>query len=105
MLVANRILPLCFRVVPYRIQCNSSSNRSPYSILCILFTFISGPKQDYESAREFICRMFVNCRPEKATSIYPHFTCATDTNNIKYIFEVVKNHILQSHIIEVIPGI
>ena len=39
---------------------------------------------------------------ERVGDIYPHFTCATDTNNIKTIFEAVKNHILQAHIQEVV---
>ena len=44
-------------------------------------------------AREFIAKMFINSYPERSTDIYPHFTCATDTENIKFVFDVVKNHI------------
>ncbi len=65
----------------------------------------SGPKCDYMEAREFIAKMFINVFPERAADIYPHFTCATDTENIKFVFDVVKNHILQQHIVEVIPGL
>ncbi len=65
----------------------------------------SGPKCDYMQAREFIAKMFINSNPERSADIYPHFTCATDTENIKFVFDVVKNHILQQHIVEVIPGL
>ncbi len=65
----------------------------------------TGPKQDYLQAREFIARMFINVNQERSPDIYPHFTCATDTENIKFVFDVVKNHILQQHIVEVIPGL
>ena len=69
--------------------------------LYIKCTFVhAGPKGDYEQAREFIATMFINVNPERSEDIYPHFTCATDTENIKFIFDVVKNHILQQHITE-----
>ena len=60
----------------------------------------SGPIADYDEAREFIATMFINVNPSRSEDIYPHFTCATDTENIKFIFDVVKNHILQQHITE-----
>lgn len=69
------------------------------------FPDYTGPKCDYMQAREFIAKMFINSNPERSADIYPHFTCATDTENIKFVFDVVKNHILQQHIVEVIPGL
>ena len=60
----------------------------------------TGPEKDFEQARDFIASMFININPVRAEDIYPHFTCATDTENIKFIFDVVKNHILQQHITE-----
>ena len=65
----------------------------------------TGPKCDYLQAREYIAKMFINVNQERSADIYPHFTCATDTENIKFVFDVVKNHILQQHIVEVIPGL
>lgn len=65
----------------------------------------SGPNCDYLQARDFIARMFINVNQDRSADIYPHFTCATDTENIKFVFDVVKNHILQQHIVEVIPGL
>ena len=49
--------------------------------------------------------MFININEERAQDVYPHFTCATDTENIRFIFDVVKTHILEQHIMEVIPGL
>ena len=69
------------------------------------FPDYSGPECDYLEARDFIAKMFINVNQERAADIYPHFTCATDTENIKFVFDVVKNHILQQHIVEVIPGL
>ena len=63
----------------------------------------AGPRKDLEKAKEFIRTMFINVAPiHRAKSIYTHFTCATDTDNIKKIFGDVKSHILQGHISEVI---
>ena len=70
-----------------------------------IFPLNAGPKCDYLQAREFIAKMFIHVNEERSADIYPHFTCATDTENIKFVFDVVKNHILQQHIVEVIPGL
>ena len=72
-----------------------------------LFPFFSliGPKHDHIQAREFIAKMYINVNQQRSADIYPHFTCATDTENIRFVFEVVRNHILQQHIVEVIPGL
>ena len=32
--------------------------------------------------------------------IYSHFTCATDTQNIKFVFNSVRDHILHTHLRE-----
>ena len=37
-------------------------------------------------------------------NVYNHYTQATDTQNIKVVFEVVKNDVLLRNIQEVIPG-
>ena len=69
------------------------------------FPEFEGNKGDYEQAREFIAKMFVNAITHRSNDIYPHFTCATDTNNIRFVFEAVRSHILQRHIVNVIPGL
>lgn len=90
--------------------CDQTASRwnlyqKPLTIIILISFFIAlGPKQDFKHAKEFIARMFINVT-ERSNDIYPHFTCATDTDNIKFVFDVVKNHILQQHIVEVIPGL
>lgn len=39
--------------------------------------------------------MFVDLNPDKDRIIYSHFTCATDTKNIHFVFAAVKDIILQ----------
>jgi len=40
--------------------------------------------------------IFLNQCPNK--QIYPHLTCATDTGNIQYCFEAIKDIILQNNL-------
>jgi len=51
----------------------------------------------FKDASEFIREKFVDvCDPltNKPKDIYPHFTCATDTDNVKHVFEAVKDFLL-----------
>lgn len=63
--------------------------------LCIL-----GPQRDAQAAREFILKMFVDLNPDSDKIIYSHFTCATDTENIRFVFAAVKDTILQLNLKE-----
>lgn len=36
-----------------------------------------GPKQDHESARVFVLKMYLDQNPDKKRMVYSHFTCAT----------------------------
>uniref|UniRef100_A0A8C6S8L3 Guanine nucleotide-binding protein subunit alpha n=1 Tax=Neogobius melanostomus TaxID=47308 RepID=A0A8C6S8L3_9GOBI len=69
-----------------------------YSHLVDYFPKYDGPKQDAKEASDFILNMFLSLATDKKM-IYTHFTCATDTNNIRVVFSVVKDHILQSNLI------
>ena len=42
--------------------------------------------------------MFINSVPERSKDIYPHYTCATDTENMRVVFEQVRNFILERHL-------
>ncbi|KAK3095893.1 hypothetical protein FSP39_020449 [Pinctada imbricata] len=64
------------------------------------FPEFDGPKKDAQSAREFILRMFVDLNPDPDKIIYSHFTCATDTENIRFVFAAVKDTILQLNLKE-----
>lgn len=63
------------------------------------FQEYNGRKGDSEAARIFIRNLFVNVLDtESETVIYPHFTCATDTENITFVFAAVKDTILQTNL-------
>lgn len=60
----------------------------------------SGPQRDAQAGREFILKMFVDLNPDSDKIIYSHFTCATDTENIRFVFAAVKDTILQLNLKE-----
>jgi len=61
------------------------------------FPEYDGP-QSFPEAAEYIQNEFlaVNDNPEKG--VYPHITCATNTDNIKTVFNAVKSIVLQAAI-------
>lgn len=68
---------------------------------CSHFSFsLSGPQRDAQAGREFILKMFVDLNPDSDKIIYSHFTCATDTENIRFVFAAVKDTILQLNLKE-----
>jgi len=71
-----------------------------YSHLADYFPEFDGPPRDEVAAREFILKMFVDLNPDTEKIIYSHFTCATDTENIKFVFAAVKDTILQHNLKE-----
>ncbi|KAI1695985.1 g-protein alpha subunit domain-containing protein [Ditylenchus destructor] len=77
-----------------------------YSHLADYFPEYDGPPRDDEAAADFILKMFVDLSPADPQgggsdkSIYSHFTCATDTENIRFVFAAVKDTILQINLKE-----
>ncbi|CAH8649222.1 unnamed protein product [Schistosoma rodhaini] len=71
-----------------------------YSHLVDYFPEYDGPQRDAEAARDFILKMFVELNPDPEKIIYSHFTCATDTENIRFVFAAVKDTILQLNLKE-----
>jgi len=71
-----------------------------YSHLSDFFPEYDGPPRDDIAAREFILKMFVDLNPDAEKIIYSHFTCATDTENIRFVFAAVKDTILQHNLKE-----
>jgi GTPase SAR1 family protein len=53
---------------------------------------------DYDKALKFIQNAFLSLNREEGKTIYCHFTCATDTDNIKNVFDNVKDIILKNNI-------
>ncbi|XP_061589694.1 guanine nucleotide-binding protein G(q) subunit alpha-like [Cololabis saira] len=62
------------------------------------FPEYDGAQQDIQAVKEFILDMFVSLNPNEDKIIYSHFTCATNTDNIRFVFCAVKHHILQGNL-------
>lgn len=70
--------------------------RSP---LTLCFPDYPGPNT-YEEAAAFIQQQFeqLNKRKDGQKEIYTHFTCATDTNNIRFVFDAVTDIIIKENL-------
>lgn len=71
-----------------------------YSHLVDFFPSFKGPRRDTAAAKEFILKMYLDLNPDNDKIIYAHFTCATDTENIRFVFAAVKDTILQLNLKE-----
>ncbi|XP_012992254.2 guanine nucleotide-binding protein subunit alpha-14 isoform X1 [Esox lucius] len=71
-----------------------------HSHLVNYFPEYTGPKNDPKPAREFILKMYQDQNPDKEKTLYSHFTCATDTENIRFVFAAVKDTILRHNLKE-----
>ncbi|GJQ73083.1 hypothetical protein Trydic_g1713 [Trypoxylus dichotomus] len=75
--------------------CNKKITRSP---LTICFPEYTG-QNTYEEASAYIRTKFVNLNKRKdKKEIYTHFTCATDTNNIQFVFDAVTDVIIKNNL-------
>ncbi|KDR09594.1 guanine nucleotide-binding protein G(q) subunit alpha-like [Zootermopsis nevadensis] len=66
-----------------------------YSDLAVHFPDYDGPPQNAVAAQKFILGMFHSLNPDKKKVIYAHYTCATDTENMRFVFLAVRDYILQ----------
>ncbi|TGZ73113.1 hypothetical protein CRM22_001714 [Opisthorchis felineus] len=54
---------------------------------------------NYEEASQYIRRRFEGLSGQnKAKDVYSHFTCATDTNNIQFVFDAVTDVIIKTNL-------
>ncbi|GAV03120.1 hypothetical protein RvY_13596 [Ramazzottius varieornatus] len=59
------------------------------------FPQYDGPPKDADAARNFIKEMYLTSDTDKRKrSIFVHYTCATDTEGFKFVFNAVKYEIL-----------
>ena len=65
--------------------------------LRLFFPQYTGPDHDVSAAKEFIKGQFLACNT-KERMIYPHFTTATDTSNVKVIIKMVLDTIMQQQL-------
>lgn len=57
-----------------------------------------GNAQDIKDVQGYLLDMFDNVRRNRDRALFHHFTTATDTENIKYVFAAVKDTILQNNL-------
>ena len=62
------------------------------------FPQYTGPDHNVPAAQEFIRDQFLGCNLRKDRLVYPHYTTATDTNNIKIVFKVVLETITHNEL-------
>lgn len=62
------------------------------------FPEFEGDVKSIDDCLEYITQKFLNARDGKDKMVYPHTTCATDTDNIEKVFEACKLIILQSNL-------
>ncbi|KXS08923.1 guanine nucleotide binding protein, alpha subunit, partial [Gonapodya prolifera JEL478] len=68
----------------------------PKSPLNKYFTDYQGG-DDYDQACEYLLNRFVSLNQSDQKQVYTHFTCATDTTQIKFVMAAVNDIIIQSN--------
>jgi len=67
--------------------------------LKVCFPLYDGP-QEYEAAVGFIQDQFESKKSSPSTQIYTHITCATDKNNMRNVFNDVKDIVIRKSLQE-----
>ncbi|GMH50407.1 hypothetical protein TrRE_jg12806, partial [Triparma retinervis] len=62
------------------------------------FSDYVGPRGDYDSGVEYFMLKFLDTNEDPNRAIYTHVTCATDTNNVEFVWASCKDIILQNNI-------
>lgn len=62
--------------------------------LNVCFDKYTGGK-DYKKATDFIKEEFLRQNENSSKVVYPHFTCATDTDNVTVVFKAVRDIIVR----------
>ncbi|KAF5915665.1 hypothetical protein HPG69_005600 [Diceros bicornis minor] len=85
----------------------------PTSHLATYFPSFQGPKQDAEAAKHFIRDMYVGMyagcmdgangdqKGLRSRRLFSHYTCATDTQNIRKVFKDVRDSVLARYLDEI----
>jgi len=68
----------------------------PLTVWCPDYTGVS----EYQEASDFIAQAFCNRRKDPSKPIYLHYTCATDTNNMRVVFAAVKDIVIRKSLQE-----
>ena len=56
-------------------------------------------RSTYDEAGAYIRQRFESLNRQRGTKeVYTHFTCATDTNNVQFVFEAVTDVIIRNNL-------
>ncbi|XP_013861965.1 guanine nucleotide-binding protein subunit alpha-14 [Austrofundulus limnaeus] len=69
-----------------------------HSHLATYFPDYNGPQSNANTAKKFIESMYIQRHVGRHKSLYTHFTCATDTENIRVVFKAVRDTLLQDNL-------
>eukprot|EP00050_Salpingoeca_kvevrii_P005828 m.285873 g.285873 ORF g.285873 m.285873 type:complete len:344 (-) comp11468_c0_seq1:1705-2736(-) len=58
------------------------------------FSDYQGDPRDFKEVKTYFLSVFERIKDH----LYPHFTCATDTSNIKFVFDSVEKMIIETHL-------
>jgi len=65
----------------------------------MLCSYHSTGSDSYEETSVYIQQKFEDLNKRKDTKeIYSHFTCATDTNNVQFVFDAVTDVIIKNNL-------
>lgn len=77
---------------------NGNENHTNLTLISVVWR--SGTNT-YEEAAAYIQCQFEDLNKRKDTKeIYTHFTCATDTKNVQFVFDAVTDVIIKNNLIE-----
>ncbi len=64
-----------------------------------MLSFLPAGPQTYEDCASYIQMKFENLNKRKdQKEVYSHFTCATDTGNIGFVFDAVTDVIIKNNL-------
>lgn len=72
--------------------------RSPLSDYFADFQPPLNPNDLYQAATDFLVSRFLSLNQTPAKTVYSHLTCATDTNQIKFVLSAVNDIVIQSNL-------
>ena len=68
----------------------------------VLLTSLFAGANNYEEAAAYIQMKFESLNKRRdQKEIYTHFTCATDTSNIQFVFDAVTDVIIKNNLKEI----
>lgn len=70
-----------------------------FKLLRVCFSITLPGVNNYDEASAYIQAQMENLNKRKDTKeIYTHFTCATDTNNVQFVFDAVTDVIIKNNL-------